>query len=351
MNENINLCEILKNTPKGTKFYTPIYGEVEFNEIDNVSNFPIRTKVKDNHVSFTKEGYFTYLGIPECMLFPSKDQRDWSKYQRRFKDGDIIYNRFQKKICIYFLYEGETPYIKDCRYNESSIQLKFEKLEGPIPIVIQDYRLATEEEKRKLFQAIKDNGYEWNAETKTLEKLINPKFKVGDIIQDKDSYKVKIMNIDIKDRFYIYESLIDKGLGTIIFHEQDDWELVKYQVGDHFIHLKDSELFVITDIQNDGAYDVQSLEGSRIFGLKKLIIDACLKTDKWNPKWFKPFDKVLVRDSQHDTWVATLFSHIGNNEIYPYITSYTKFKYCIPYNIETKHLVGTTNEAPEFYIN
>lgn len=88
-----------------------------------------------------------------------------------FKDGDIIYNRPQKKICIYYLCEDEAPRINGCRYNESNIQLQFEKLEYPIPIAIQDYRFATEKEKAKLFNAIKANGYKWNEVTKTLEKL------------------------------------------------------------------------------------------------------------------------------------------------------------------------------------
>ena len=101
------------------------------------------------------------------------------KIETKFNDGDIIYNRLQKRICIYYLCKDEVHRIKCCRYNVSNIQLRFEKLEYPIPIVIQDYRLATEEEKQKLFNAIKENGYRLDVETKT---LVNLKFKVGDRI-------------------------------------------------------------------------------------------------------------------------------------------------------------------------
>lgn len=181
-----------------------------------------------------------------------------------------------------------------------------------------------------------------------MEKLIKPKFKVGDIIQNKDGDKVEITHIEMDDECYWYLSKITNGLGSISFKNQHDWELVTYQVGDHFIHPTDPELFVITEIRGYGNYKIQKLCGSS-YVINEHDLHKYLKVSKWNPKWFKPFDKVLVRDSQHDYWSVALFSHIGNNEIYPYIASCTKFKYCIPYNVETKHLVGTTLEEPEFY--
>ena len=82
-------------------------------------------------------------------------------------------------------------------------------------------RLATEEEKQKLYDAIKANGYKWNAGTKTLEKLVEPKFKVGDVIQDIDTYKVM-------EDFVTYElavKLKDKGFpqvkkGTLAMYDE-----------------------------------------------------------------------------------------------------------------------------------
>jgi hypothetical protein len=81
-------------------------------------------------------------------------------------------------------------------------------------------KLATEEEKEKLFQTIKDNGYKWNPETKTLEKLVEPKFKVGDrIVHKKGGNPFTIT--EITDGCY-------KG-GTryaILITQQDNFELV-----------------------------------------------------------------------------------------------------------------------------
>ena len=74
------------------------------------------------------------------------------------------------------------------------------------------------------------------------------------------------------------------------------------------------------------------------------------KKEKFDPKTLKPFDKVLVRDEYKEHWLCRFFSHIVDREhIYKYITIGSGYKYCIPYNDETKHLVGTTDEAPKFY--
>ena len=86
MNENLNLVEILKDCPKGTKLYSTIYGEVELNGININSSEPIYIlvrlgEVNYEEVSFAKDGRL-YCGCGgECMLFPSRDQRDWSKFK------------------------------------------------------------------------------------------------------------------------------------------------------------------------------------------------------------------------------------------------------------------------------
>ena len=158
MNENLNLMEILKNCPEGTKLYSPIIGEVEFKCI-TYSEYPINVfhNVRTRVLSFTKEGLFYSDGVDgECMLFPSKDQRDWSKFKN--------------------------------------------------------------------------------------------------------------------------------------------------------------------------------------------------KKPKFDPKTLQPFDKVLERDSNSDCWGIQFFSYITKDDKYhPYVGIAYNYKYCIPYNDDTKHLVGTKDEAPEFY--
>lgn len=83
MNENIDLTKILKDCPKGTKLYSTIFGDVELVSVykNEEDAFPIEVKRSDgNPTTFMKNGrfYFGYDG--ECALFPSKEQRDWSKF-------------------------------------------------------------------------------------------------------------------------------------------------------------------------------------------------------------------------------------------------------------------------------
>ena len=73
------------------------------------------------------------------------------------------------------------------------------------------------------------------------------------------------------------------------------------------------------------------------------------KKDKFDPKTLKPFDKVLTRDSHNEKWCCNIFSNIDDNRYSKYITVSYGWKYCIPYNDDTKHLVGTKDEAPDFY--
>ena len=74
------------------------------------------------------------------------------------------------------------------------------------------------------------------------------------------------------------------------------------------------------------------------------------KKERFDPKTLKPFDRVLVRKGSCDYWTCDFFSHIiDGNDIDKYITFKSGYKCCIPYNDETKHLVGTTEEAPEYY--
>lgn len=86
MNENINLAEILKDCPRGTKLYTPLAGEVKLKVVHLNRGYaadPIEVTYNDerDYLSFTKEGLYYNFPNGECILFPSKDQRDWSKFK------------------------------------------------------------------------------------------------------------------------------------------------------------------------------------------------------------------------------------------------------------------------------
>ena len=72
--------------------------------------------------------------------------------------------------------------------------------------------------------------------------------------------------------------------------------------------------------------------------------------EKFNPKTLKPFDKVLVRNYSSCYWNCDFFSRVDDSTSnHKFITIGYAYKFCIPYNDDTKHLIGTTDDAPEFY--
>lgn len=71
--------------------------------------------------------------------------------------------------------------------------------------------------------------------------------------------------------------------------------------------------------------------------------------EKFNVKTLHPFDKILARDSDKQSWTCEFFSHINNICKYSIIGLGLSYKWCIPYNEETKHLLGTTNDCPDYY--
>lgn len=73
------------------------------------------------------------------------------------------------------------------------------------------------------------------------------------------------------------------------------------------------------------------------------------KKDKFDPKTLQAFDRVLVRKFKTIKWRCDHFSHFDGSNYNPCIASCCSYTFCIPYNDDTKHLVGTTEEAPEYY--
>lgn len=113
MNENIDLTKILKNCPEGWKFYSLIYGEVKFSTIIKGATYPIIFITnRDSTISVMSNGRHVKHFDGECTLFPSKDQRDWSKFtapwynneesiKPKFKVGDRIRHKVTNKDDVY----------------------------------------------------------------------------------------------------------------------------------------------------------------------------------------------------------------------------------------------------------
>lgn len=294
MENKINIAEILRNCPKGMELYSPIFGKVYLDKIRPHLAIVVTTDKEqgDFKEEFLYDGRYGMNG--ECMLFPSKGKTTWEGFVPpcKFNDGDVVVA--EGKSCQLFLlkhvkyrednigYDGYCYFGWDCLDNRL-----FEEGNWGFN------RLATEEEKAKLFDTIKINGYKWDEETKTLEKII-PKFKVGDRIVHK-VYKDSPFTItEITNDCY-------KG-GTqyaILIEQQDNFELVPNK------------------------FDINTLIA---FESRVLIRDY--NSDKWHPGIWGFYDK--------------------DTENYPYKLIGDISSYCIPYE-GNAHLLGTTDDCDDFY--
>ena len=193
MENKINIAELLKDCPKGMELDCALYDNVFFDGIDtNDDNFPISLYYKHNNIkngfSVTKYGTYYNHQNSKCIIFP-KGKTTWEGFVPpcKFKDGDIVTSRNGDYI---FMLKKAHIYKDDDVYNVYNGTCYFGLAVNSEFLFKEESewyfnRLATEEEKQKLFDAIKSNGYRWNTETKALEKLIEPKFKVGDNIRIK----------------------------------------------------------------------------------------------------------------------------------------------------------------------
>ena len=128
--------------------------------------------------------------------------------------------------------------------------------------------------------------------------------------------------------------------------------------------VKDSDFYPIKVLLKSGLTDSFTLKGlaytdydgeCMLFPSKdqrdwsKFIPKKPKKQPKFDPETLQPFDKVLVRENFRDDWRCTFFSHIKPNSNHPFVCDTLYWAYGIPYNEDTKHLVGTSEGAPEFY--
>ncbi|MGN0966399.1 MAG: hypothetical protein ACI4OP_02220 [Candidatus Coprovivens sp.] len=126
-----------------------------------------------------------------------------------------------------------------------------------------------------------------------------------------------------------------------------------------FMKINGSNQYPITVLTSKGAIEDFTAEGRYLSQYKdsECLLFPSKDQRNWSkfgipeidPKIFKPFDKVLVRDSDNGIWKCSLFSCMNDDSYYPYDTVSTMYAQCIPYNEETEHLVGTTGEPPIHY--
>ena len=322
MEEKINIAEILKDKKNGLRLYSPIFGECAFCYVREDTN-DICVKKQNGVIEyFNSEGL--YFAFGEVMLFPSKSMRDWEKLS--WKKGDLLINSCGLQ-CIfkewssddYTKFNGCYSNSRDGYEDVSNAETaKFDKLDNNIA-----YGYVREIE-RKL-------GGILNLETLEIEKS---EFKDGDVLFVKcnDSAFIEIFEYSKKN-------------GDLCDHASLDITNQILDISGKYIIRKDeiTELRLATEEEKKQLFSALEKKGKAWDSEKKAIVYLKPKVE------LKPFDKVLCRNSKDDTWEADFFARLTRKEIDytqsgKYLCVGDLWMYCIPYNEENAHLLGTTDE-------
>lgn len=271
--EKINIAELLKDCASGVELYSPLFGDCKFVKVHDYEAEIIVEIETGANVSFKTDGRYYDYPNAECLLFP-KGKTTWKGFIPlcQFKDGDIIYTHTDALKCN--LKSTFISIFKECSDGKCRIYAgysintnSFYSHHSCNVDDIIEQRLATEEEKAKLFQAIKDNGYEWNAETKTLEKLedVEDKGNISDgyhtfneLYEYRLLYNASMFNELAKQGLYDVHKSKFHSDGTIPFGDEN-WfivqaELPTGQISNHY-EMKDWDLFQVPIKEKANQYD------------------------------------------------------------------------------------------------
>lgn len=317
MEEKINIAEILKDKPQGTKLYSPIFGKLRYEDlVPDLGEFTVVTS--DNTLakhSFRSDSRYNRHGEP-LMLLPSKEMRDWHKFA--WKKGDLLVNSCGLQ-CIFKEWASDDYTKFNGCYSNSRDGYEDVSNAGTANFVKLDNNIAygyVREIERKL-------GGILNLETLEIEKP-QPEFKDGDIVC-------------ISGMGYLAYGIvksIDNSSKKLEYYVLNDMSTLKFE---DWLSFEDKHILPITETQQIILFDALEKEGKAWDAEKKQIVD--IKKEHQ----FKPFEKVLVRDSYNDMWRASFFSHIKEDDG-RYVTTGLTWKFCIPY-IGNESLVGTTKDV------
>ena len=327
MEQKLNIAEILKNKPKGTKLHSSVYGDVKLELItEEDSKYPVITMVNAvcgiEYISFTENGLH-YEGYPgaELALFPSSKMRDWSKFA--WKKGDVLTNSSGFKVFFdkwvnedYTKFLGKIKVLGDSHYYYYDTAY---------------YVLASKKEALEFIKSIEEiNNGKPNLKTLEIEK--QTKFKDGDIVFMK-GIKSKLFANCIFILRSEYKDGDERAFYYAFYNVDDKYTLDEY--GNTKVHYS---LRLATDSEKQQLFDALSKKGKRWDAEKKKIVDLKQKVE------LKPFDKVLVRDDKEDQWSANIFSYQVRDMFHCLGEGY--WRYCIPYE-GNEHLLGTTKDVED----
>lgn len=321
MKKEINIAAILKDKPKGIRLYSPIFGECAFSFIQGVTDAICVTKHNGGREFFNTKGLYETLG--ECLLFPSREMRDWSKFA--WKKGDVLVSNDGKTEVIFIKWYDNTYtsfYSKHYLNCEDENNIKYK---GAFLCTTERYSLEEKDAAQTYINTIEERlGGKLNMETLEVERS-QSEFKDGDIACISGigylAYCI-IKNIDYSSNKLEYYVLND--MSTLKF---EDW-----------LSFEDKQIQPITAAQTQQIilFDVLAKKGKAWDAEKKQIVNLKPKVE------LKPFDNVLVRDYNTRKWEAELFGFKSDTGRYHCVGG--TWNQCIPY-IGNESLLGTTKDV------
>ena len=323
MEEKINMAEILKDKPKGIRLYSPIFGECAFSFVREDTNEIFVKKHNGLIDYFNSKGLYNILG--ECLLFPSRNMRDWSKFL--WKKGDILVSNDNDS---HIIFEGFSKDDYTTFEGKYSINVSKKRYVSYLYMQkTQNYHIEYDKDATQTYiNTIEEIfGGKLNRETLEIEK--QTEFKDGDVVfvRLKRFCFIEIFNYFKGDYLYDHASLSTKT------HTIDICG--KYPI------YKDEivEIRIANDSEKKQLFEALSKENKVWNAEKKQVVDLKIK-------WItpKPFDRVITRNAYDDIWTANIFSHMNSCGEYVTIGCAGGYHYCLPYNDETAHLLGTTDE-------
>ena len=325
--KEINIAEILRNKQIGIKLYSPIFGECTFSFVqDGTNNIFVKNSNK-NHVPFNSKGL--YYDDGECVVFPSKEMRDWSKFA--WKKGDVLISNDGKKEVFFNGFTDDTYTLFKAKHGfEVLSDGNTMYLADEDGIATSDYTLEDKDAAQTYINTIEEKlGGKLNRETLEVEK--QPEFKDGDIVtmHKKNCDIVLIFNrLRTEGSFYYYafHALQTNNTGVIDCHTTLPCAWTFFE----------GKMNFATDSEKQQLFDALAKEGKRWNSKKKRIVDLKPKVE------FKPFDKVLIRNYYNEVWKCDFYS-FGIGAVHSCIVN-GNCKQCIPYNEETAKLIGTTKD-------
>lgn len=312
METKINIADILKDKPVGLKFYSNTFGYISFNGVhkDKVYFFS-----EDTNAHSVKPNGKMYNG-GECIIFPSKEMRDWNKFA--WKKGDVLVCTDGKCKVIFDKFDDDkyTSFIGKHyleSYGKDGELLDYEEIHFGSTV---NYTKESEESALAYINTIEKRlGGKLNHETLEIEKQLE--FKDGDIVVYGKS--VAICRKIYKHTLSFYVSL-NEMVGLLFANEVESSEEYRFA----------------TEEEKQQLFDAIEKEGKAWDAEKKQIVDLKPKVE------LKPFDKVLVRDFGSQAWQVSLFGY-KDSDFY-YCCNGCGWNQCIPY-IGNESLLGTTKDV------